>query len=101
MECNNWEYFDEHAKDDYEDCCYPSTVKQLLFRLEDLNMRLIELNEIGASYSTSMIFEKSDIYYSLPESLHSIYDVELAIDLVKLRLQQYCVDDTQMKFYHL
>lgn len=75
---------------DQLDRSYPSPEKQIVWRIEDLKSRLIELgmvcpsDEIVCGYDD--ISRASSVEYSLPECLNSIKDVLIALAVAYRKL---------------
>ncbi len=72
---------------DRPDRSYVTPERQLLWRLEDLEKRLEELQAQGAPYSNAAHYMEVDLRYGLPASFKSVWDVEEAIRLAKENLQ--------------
>ena len=86
-------YFTELAQEyiDYDfDRSYPSPEQQLLWRLDDLNDKLAELQRIDAPYRMWTRLSDDDIRYANPEYFDNIEVVEKAIGLA--------VDDLKNKY---
>lgn len=68
--------------DDY-DRSYPAPEVELLWRLDDLELRIEELIAEDALYDNGYIFADNDIRYMAPESIESIHTAERAMELAK------------------
>ena len=65
------------------DDSYPSPELQLLWRPEDLKVRMEELTAAGALYRDGLAYRENDLRYVLPGQLGDIYSVEQATELAK------------------
>ena len=83
-------YFSEMAtiEPDYEeDHSYPTPELQLIWRLEDLERRLEELNSgMGIKKFGDCRLSKQEVEYALPEDLSEIEDIVYAIDVAREKL---------------
>lgn len=101
----NMGYFSNLALDsenNYGSSGYPSPKRQLIWRLEDLQNRHLELEESGAPYrneTENLHLNENDIRYAIPESFEYIVDIERAIDLAISDLYtKYDIDITEETF---
>ena len=80
-------YFSEKAIDFYsidrEDCGILPDKERLLMRLDDLNSRLIEMNDAGVTYNSGYRFSEDELKYVLPKDFCDICNIERAIDIIK------------------
>lgn len=68
------------------DVSYSDHKMQLLWRYEDLQDRLEELQETGAAYSNSTRYTRDDLRYALPRDLMTVRDVVDAVEMVSEEL---------------
>lgn len=76
--------------------CYDHSVttpeQQLLWRLDDLRDRLDEIKSTGGLYGGVCSYTKNDLRYVLPGCFHTVYELELAIELAIDDLKnKYCI----------
>ena len=64
------------------DYSYPSSKREVFWRMDDLESRLEELRSKNACYE-SHITVPDDIRYALPEHLGTVHEVKRAIELAK------------------
>lgn len=70
-----------------DDLSYPSPESQLLMRLDDLKLRLVELSYQSQAFNNPYILTDDDLRYVLPEHLYSVQHVEKAIELAEFDLK--------------
>ena len=70
-----------------DDLSYPSPESQLLMRLDDLKLRLVELSHQSQAFNNPYILTDDDLRYVLPEHLYSVRHVEKAIELAEFDLK--------------
>ena len=88
-------YFSQcNIDDDFGDYC-----NSMVWRLEDLYNRLIQLLESGASYSSPIRLSEDDIKYAVPESLMFVHDVERTIEYQKEILCSMRYDYLEDNYY--
>ena len=71
---------------DYYDVSCNDHRQQLLWRYDDLQDRLEELQEKGAAYSNSTRYTRDDLRYALPRELKTVQDVVDAVEMVSEEL---------------
>ena len=64
------------------DYSYPSSKREVFWRMDDLESRLEELRSKNACYE-SHVTVPDDIRYALPEHLGTVHEVKRAIELAK------------------